>query len=39
MTLLLWCVFAAICAFAFLNGFRDASNSVAAAVRTRALSP
>ncbi|MDN6177004.1 MAG: inorganic phosphate transporter [Micrococcaceae bacterium] len=39
MTLLLWCVFAAICAFAFLNGFRDASNSVAAAVRTRALTP
>lgn len=32
-------VFAVTCAFAFLNGFRDASNSVAAAVRTRALTP
>lgn len=39
MNLLLWFVFAAICAFGFLNGFRDASNSVAAAVRTRALTP
>ncbi|WP_417221172.1 anion permease [Arthrobacter sp.] len=39
MPLLLWTVFAAICAFGFLNGFRDASNSVAAAVRTRALTP
>lgn len=39
MTVLLWCVLAAICAFGFLNGFRDASNSVAAAVRTRALTP
>ncbi|MBM6622949.1 inorganic phosphate transporter [Micrococcaceae bacterium RIT802] len=39
MTLLLWCVLVAICAFGFLNGFRDASNSVAAAVRTRALTP
>lgn len=39
MSVFLWGVFAAICAFAFLNGFRDASNSVAAAVRTRALSP
>ena len=27
------------CAFAFLNGFRDASNSVAVAVRNRALTP
>ncbi|MBV1779482.1 inorganic phosphate transporter [Paeniglutamicibacter sp. ABSL32-1] len=27
------------CAFAFLNGFRDASNSIAVAVRNRALSP
>ena len=26
-------------AFAFLNGFRDASSSVALAVRTRALTP
>ena len=26
-------------AFAFLNGFRDVSNSVAVAVRTRALTP
>jgi PiT family inorganic phosphate transporter len=27
------------CAFAFLNGFRDASNSIALAVRNRALTP
>lgn len=32
-------VFTLTCGFAFLNGFRDASNSVAAAVRTRALTP
>jgi PiT family inorganic phosphate transporter len=37
--LLLAAVVLAVCAFAFLNGFRDASNSVATAVRTRALTP
>ncbi|MEE1622098.1 anion permease [Zafaria sp. Z1313] len=38
-SILLALVLAATCAFAFLNGFRDISNSVAAAVRTRALTP
>lgn len=38
-TFLMVLVFACTCGFAFLNGFRDASNSVAAAVRTKALSP
>ncbi|MDR6621433.1 anion permease [Sinomonas atrocyanea] len=28
-----------VCAFGFLNGFRDASNAVALTVRTRALTP
>ena len=37
--LLLGLVLAATCAYAFLNGFRDVSNSVAAAVRTRSLTP
>lgn len=32
-------VLVCICAFAFLNGFRDASNSVAVAVRNKALTP
>jgi len=36
---LLAVVVAATCGYAFLNGFRDASNSVATAVRTRALTP
>ncbi|MFB0835994.1 inorganic phosphate transporter [Arthrobacter halodurans] len=39
VALLLPLVLAATCAFAFLNGFRDVSNSVASAVRTRALTP
>ncbi|PQZ89024.1 phosphate transporter [Arthrobacter sp. MYb227] len=38
-TLMMFSVLACTCGFAFLNGFRDASNSVAAAVRTRALTP
>ncbi|THJ65160.1 inorganic phosphate transporter [Arthrobacter echini] len=37
--LLLGAVIAAAGGFAFLNGFHDVSNSVAAAVRTRALTP
>ncbi|GAA3668018.1 low-affinity phosphate transporter PitH [Arthrobacter ginkgonis] len=37
--LLLGLVLVATCAYAFLNGFRDVSNSVAAAVRTRSLTP
>ncbi|GER24086.1 inorganic phosphate transporter [Zafaria cholistanensis] len=37
--LLLGLVLAATCAYAFLNGFRDVSNSVASAVRTRSLTP
>lgn len=37
--LMMFIVLACTCGFAFLNGFRDASNSVAAAVRTRALTP
>ena len=32
-------VLVAMCGYAFLNGYRDASNSVATAVRTRALTP
>lgn len=35
MVLVLLCT----CAFAFLNGFRDAPNSIAVAVRNRALTP
>lgn len=38
-SLMMFLVLACTCGFAFLNGFRDASNSVAAAVRTRALTP
>ncbi|GAA3710312.1 low-affinity phosphate transporter PitH [Zhihengliuella alba] len=38
-TALLVAVTLATCAFALLNGFRDAANSVAASVRTRALGP
>lgn len=38
-SLMMLLVLACTCGFAFLNGFRDASNSVAAAVRTRALTP
>lgn len=38
-TLMMFLVLGCTCGFAFLNGFRDASNSVAAAVRTRALTP
>lgn len=36
---MMFVVLAFTCAFAFLNGFRDASNSVAVAVRNRALTP
>ncbi len=39
MTFLLALVLICAGAFAFLNGFRDASSSVALAVRTRALTP
>ncbi|GAA1498721.1 inorganic phosphate transporter [Paeniglutamicibacter kerguelensis] len=39
LSLMMYLVLACTCGFAFLNGFRDASNSVAAAVRTRALTP
>ncbi|WP_309081317.1 inorganic phosphate transporter [Zhihengliuella sp.] len=38
-TFLLVAVTLATCAFALLNGFRDAANSVATSVRTRALGP
>ncbi|MGY5319866.1 anion permease [Neomicrococcus lactis] len=39
MTILLIVVIVAVCGYSWLNGFHDASNSVAASVRTRALSP
>ena len=38
-TVLLVAVFAFAGAYAFINGFHDVSNSVAAAIRTRALTP
>lgn len=39
MTILLIVVIVAMCGYSWLNGFHDASNSVAASVRTRALTP
>lgn len=38
-TFMMFVVLLCTCAFAFLNGFRDASNSIAVAVRNRALTP
>lgn len=39
MTILLIVVIIAMCGYSWLNGFHDASNSVTASVRTRALTP